>query len=87
MNTILSPGNFVVVKQSFLIYDKRGHTHNEPGVVEEDSLSLVLAVINDKFNGDNILTLYVMCSKSGQLGWTYVYNSTVDQYFSVLTHA
>ena len=81
MKTTLSPGNIITSKESFFLYSDDAFVD----LVKKDNMMLVIAMKTEKDDFDNeIMYFYVLCSRSGQFGWTRVSRSYFDNHFSVL---
>ena len=86
MKITLSTGDLVLTKECIGLY-KKEYSYVKPTLVEKDSVSLILAVRKHNFQLNEALTLCMLCSKSGQLGWMHIHCSKIDKYFSVLAPA
>jgi len=82
MKISISPGDMVLAKKHLCLYEKESLYSGISYVFKDNSL-LVIAVKMD----DTQVSLYVMSSKSGQLGWTNVVRPRFYDYFSVLAPA
>ena len=85
MNAWLFPGDMVIVKQHFFIFGKE-ISHDGSAFIERDNVLLIITVKKCELNA-SLMSLYTLCSKTGQLGWTHVSYSKIDKVFSVLAHA
>ena len=73
----------VMTKNRFFVFMNE-HSYNKPVSLDKNSVLLVVAVKKRKLNTNSVLFLYIVSSKSGQLGWIRVLFSDLDRSFSVV---
>ena len=88
MKTSISPGDLVVAKKDFYLYEKE-YEYSKSVFIEKNNISLVVAVkIGEDQRGYlGVVSLCVLCLKSGQIGWVLIYKSYVKNIMSVVAHA
>ena len=78
----LSPGDIVVARIRFQLFNKDKRASGLRTFVEKNSTLLIVAVKDDDEN-DLTLAVCMLCSRTRQLGWTFVLRAFIND-FSVL---
>ena len=82
MKISISPGDLVVAKNDFSLYENE-HEPSESFLVKKGSAALVIAVKSYE-NDAKYVCMYLLRLKSGQVGWTFHLRSDVKDTYSVL---
>lgn len=87
MNTLISPGDIIIAKQDFSLYDNKSG-FGKFAFVKKNEISLVVAVIREESHPSYMMTLCMLSTRLNKFGWIYVSTRCyIDRHFLILAHS